>query len=367
MRFFQGEFIDTASPTSLEWLRFQISTSVVCVLRQLQRTRTSALVLSFCLMTLPAFSQTYKIIQRYKVPGSAVHSLAIDSEHRRLFVADSVGLLVLNADTGERIGTVGNLRDMDDVLLLPATQLGSATAAYQGYATDQHGSVIAFSPADLTTAKTMHLTAPGPASLCYDSDANTVEAVSSEGALASIDAATGQILSSGKVPTGSGQIACGNLDRVYVADPATNVVHVLNHSKITNEGDYPMQAGRQPSGVALDTKGRRLFVTCENGVIEIVDTDAGFIFIELKGGTGTGRSTFVWLPQGKGQWKAAAFSAQQDGTLAGVRMNAFINYTLGSTSRLASGLEAVAWDEKTHHLYMTAMDAGSPVVLVAGY
>src|SRR5579859_446318 len=249
------------------------------MLHQVLRTRRWAQVLTFCLMALPASSQTYKIIQRYKLPGSAVHSLAIDSEHRRLFVADSEGLLVLNADTGERIGTVGNLRDGNDVLLVPATQLGSTTVAYRGYVTDQHGDVIGFSPADLTAAKTMHLTAPGPASLCYDSNANTVEAVSSEGALASIDAATGQILSSGKVPAGSGQIACGNLDRVYVADPAANVVHVLNHSKLTNEGDYPMHAGRQPSGVALDTKGRRLFVTCENGVIEIVDTDAGFIFI----------------------------------------------------------------------------------------
>ncbi|HEV2322886.1 MAG TPA: hypothetical protein VGS10_02940 [Terracidiphilus sp.] len=324
-------------------------------------------MLTFSLMAAPAFSQAYKVIERYKLPGNAVHGLAIDSKHRRLFVADSEGLLVLNPDTGDRIGMVGDLRNVQDVLLLPASQSGSTLMADRGYATDQQGSVIAFSATDLKATKAMRLTASGPATLCYDDDDNTVEAVSSEGTLSSIDASTGQILGSGKVPAGTGQIACGNLDHVYVADPAANVVHVLNHRTLTDEGDYPMQSGRQPSGVALDTKGRRLFVTCENGQIEIVDTDAGFIFIELKAGSGSGRSTFAWLPQGKGQWKAAVFSAQQDGTLAAVRMNAYINYSLGSTSKLGAALQAVAWDEKTHHLYLAAMDAGSPVVLVAGY
>lgn len=336
------------------------------MLSQQGRTRGWATALTFSLIAVPAVAQTYKIIGRYKLSGNAVHSVAIDSEHRRLFVAESDGLLVLNADTGDRIGRVGDLRDVQDVLLLPASS-ASGGMAYRGYATDQQGSIIAFSPADLKTGKTLHLSATGPASLCYDTDANTVEAVSSQGALSSIDAASGQILGSGKVPAGTGQIACGNLDRVYVADPAANVVHVLNHRTLTNEGDYPMQSGRQPSGLALDTKGRRLFVTCDNEKIEIVDTDSGFIFTELSAGAGSGRSTFAWLPLGKGQWKAAAFSVQQDGTLAAVRMNAYINYSLGSTSKLGSALRAVAWDENTHHLYLTGMDAGSPVVLVAGY
>lgn len=337
------------------------------MVRRSRRTRSWVWLLAACLPAAPLFSQTYKVIAQYKLPGNAVGAMAIDAQQRRLFVADSEGLLVLNADSGNRIGMVGGLRDAQDVLLLPDSQKGGASIAYQAYASDQHGSVIAFSPGDLKTAKTLHLATPGPATLCYDGDTNTVEVVSSQGGLTSIDAATGQVMNSGKVPAGAGQIACGNLDRVYVADPAANVVHVLNHRTLTSEGDYPMQSGTQPSGMTLDTKGRRLFVTCENGVVEIVDTDAGFIFIELKGGTGKGRSTFAWLPQGKDGWKAAAFSAQQDGTLAAVRMNAYINYTLGSTSHFSSALQAVAWDEKTHHLYLTAMDGDSPVVLVAGY
>ncbi len=174
-------------------------------------------------------------------------------------------------------------------------------------------------------------------------------------------------MKSGSVATGKGQAVCGNMDHVYVADPAANVIHVLNHRTMKNDGDYPMRTGNKPTGLALDTKGRRLFVSCDNGVIEVIDTDAGFTFIELKGGAGPAHETFAWLPQGKGQWKAAAFITQEDGTLSGVRMNAFINYSMGGQYKLSPGLGAVAYDDKTHHLFITSTDAGSPVIVVAGY
>lgn len=318
------------------------------------------------LAVLPSAStQTYKVIAKYPVAGTSAQGIFIDSARRRVFVAGSSGVTVLDADSGASIGVVGDLKNASDVLLLPDKD--GAASLKKGFASDEEGHVFLFSPDDLRVNDRINLMTPGPATLCYDKDANTVEAVSRAGSLTSFDADTGKVLHAGRLATGSGQIACGTIDHVYVADPDANVVHVLNHRMIENEGDLPMKSGEKPSGLALDTKGRRLFVTCENGTIEIVDTDAGYIFTELRGGTGNGRSTFAWLPQGPGQWKAAAFTAQADGTLSAARMNAFINYTLGSQSHLSLAFRGIAWDEKTRHLYLTAMDAGSPVVVVAGY
>jgi len=314
---------------------------------------------------LPA--QTYKGIGEYKVAGTSAKGIAVDSEGRRLFVAGSDGVAVLNADTGVSMGIVGGLTGGQDVLLIPAMNGEEPAPSTKGFASDDSGHVIAFSLADMKPLATIKLSTPGPASLCYDVEAKTVEAISTGGSLTSIDADTNKVVKAGTVVTGKGQAVCGNMDHVYVADPAANVVHVLNHRTMKNDGDYPMRAGNKPTGLALDTKGRRLFVSCDNGVIEVVDTDAGFTFIELKGGVGPARGTFVWLPQGKGQWKAAAFIAQEDGTLSGVRMNAFINYSMGGQYKLKPGLDAVAYDDKTHHLFISSMDSGAPVVVVAGY
>lgn len=320
----------------------------------------------FLLVTaLPA--QIYKTIGEYKVAGTSAKGIAIDSDGRRLFVAGGDGVTVLNADTGATIGTIGSLKGAQDVMLIPGMNGEESAPSAKGFASDETGHVIAFSLADMKPTATIKLEASGPASLCYDIDAKTVEAVSANGSLTTIDADSNKVVKAGKIVTGAGQIVCGNMGHVYVADPAANVVHVLNHETMKNDGDYPMKTGNKPTGLALDTKGRRLFVSCEDGTIEIIDTDSGFTFIELKGGAGAARETFAWLPQGKSQWKAAAFVAQEDGTLSGIRMNAFINYSMGGQYKLSPGLGSVTYDDKTHHLFITSMNSGSPVVLVAGY
>jgi len=314
---------------------------------------------------LPA--QTYKAMGEYKVPGASARGIAVDSDGRRLFVAADDGVVVLNADTGTVAGTVSGLKNTQDVLLIPELKGDEPAPSTKGFASDDAGNVIAFSLADMKSITTIKLPTRGPSSLCYDIDAKTVEAVSAGGSLATIDADTNKVVKSGTIPTGTGQVVCGNLDHVYVADPAANVVHVLNHRTMKNDGDLPMKTGMKPVGLALDTKGRRLFVTCEDGTIEIIDTDAGFTFIELKGGTGPARETFAWLPQGKGQWKAAAFVAQKDGTLSAVRMNAYINYSIGGRYKMNPGLGSIAFDAKSRHLFIAATDSGSPVVVIAGY
>ena len=310
-------------------------------------------------------AQTYKAVSEYKLPGSEVSGIAVDTVGRRLFVAGDVGVAVLNADTGASLGTIP-LKGATDVLLIPVMNGEEQGASTKGFAAG-NGKVISFSPADMKAQSSSALPTNGASSLCYDEDAKTVEAVSAGGSIVTIDAGSDKVLHSAHTTTGAGQIVCGPLAHVYVADTAANVVHVLNHETGKNEGDYPMMTGHKPSGLALDTKGRRLFVACEDGAIEVIDTDSGFTFIQLKGGAGVARATFAWTPQGKGQWKAAAFVVQQDGTLTGVRMNAYINYTIGGHYKLSPGLRGIAYDEQTHHLFLTAVHSGAPVVLVAGY
>lgn len=330
--------------------------------------RSALLLNSIALLSIVAPSvsaQTYKAVGEYKLPGSHAAGIAVDAAGRRLFVAGDEGISVLNADTGARLGVIP-LKGATDVLLIPIKNGDESRASMEGFAASD-GKVISFMLADMKVQSTSTLPAAGASSLCYDVDANTVEAVSAGGSIVTVDAASGKVLHSAKLETGAGQIACGTLNRVYVADTAANVIHVLNHETGKNEGDYSLMAGQKPSGLTLDTKGRRLFVGCEDGVIEVIDTDSGFAFIQLKGGTGPARGTFAWTPQGKGQWKAAAFVAQQDGTLTAVRMNAYVNYSIGGQYRLSSGLHSIAYDEQSHRLFLTADHAGAPVVVVTGY
>lgn len=312
-------------------------------------------------------AQDYKTLGQYKVPGTAVTGLAVDAPGRRILLATTEGVVVLNADTGAEMSRIAGLSSAQDVLLVPEMNGEETAPSTKGVATDGSGGVYSFSLTEMKVTGKAHLATGGAASLCYDDEAKTVDAVSSGGSLLSLDPETTKVVHGGRITTGTGQIACGTLHHVYVADPAANVVHVLNDETLKNDGDFPMTTGHRPSGLALDTKGRRLFVACEDGTIEIIDTDAGFTFVELKGGTGPAHELFVWLPQGKGGWKAAAFVAHQDGTLSGVRMNAYIDYSVGGTYKLAPGLRAIGYDTETHHLFIVGTSAGPPVLSVVGY
>jgi DNA-binding beta-propeller fold protein YncE len=313
-----------------------------------------------------ASAQSYKAIGEYKLPGASATGIAVDTAGRRLYVAGDTGVAVLHADTGAAQGTLAGTAGAQDVLVVPVMDDEAPGASITAFASTAAG-VVSIDLASGKTGAPVKMEAAGFTSLCYDPMANTIVAVSSGDSLALIDAASGKLIKSGKLHTGAGQVACGIIGKVYVADTAMNVVHVLSTATMKNLGDYPIMTGSKPSGMTLDTKGRRLFVACEDGTIEIIDTDSGFTFIELKSGSGAAHGTFAWVPQGKGQWKAAAFFTHADGTLSGVRMNAFINYTLGGEWTIAPGIGAVAYDAKTHHLFTTAMHGGSPVVTVLGY
>ena len=311
-------------------------------------------------------AQTYRELTQFKLPAAATSGLAVDSQSRKLFVGTADGVAVLNADSGASLGSIGGITRTHDVLLVPPAEDDEHAKISKGFAADDSGHLIAFSVTDLKPMASLKLPTAGPVSLCFDTEANAVEAVSAGGSIVSVDAQSNKIIKSGQLPTGAGAIACGILHQVYVADPAANVVRVLNHETIADEGDFRIMTGHKPSGLVLEPKGRRLFVTCEDGNIEVIDTDAGFPFIELKGGTGEAHETFAWLPQGKGQWKAAAFIAQDDGTLSSVRMNAFINYSLAGQYKLARGIRSIVFDEKTRHLFIVSSEA-EPAVLVVGY
>ena len=312
-------------------------------------------------------AQTYRELTQFKLPAAATSGIAVDSQSRKLFVGTADGVAVLNADSGAALGNIGGIGRIHDVLLVPAAEDDQHAKTSEGFAADDSGHLIAFSVTDLKPIASLKLPTAGPVSLCFDTESNTVEAVSAGGSIASVDAKSNKLVKSGQLPTGAGAIACGILHQVYVADPAANVVRVLNHETIADEGDFPITTGHKPSGLVLEPKGRRLFVTCEDGTIEVIDTDAGFPFIEFKGGTGEAYETFAWLPQGKGQWKAAAFIAQTDGTLSAVRMNAFINYSLAGQYKLSRGIRSIVFDEKTRHLFIVSSEAGTPAVLVVGY
>lgn len=311
---------------------------------------------------LPAHAQpgaNYRMQAEYKLEGAGpVGSLWLDAAARRLYVAHGNRVDVLNADTGRREGSMA-AEGASGVLVAEGTGHGF-------FANLSGNSVTMFDAAALTVTKVIPLDSKGPESLVYDSDAGKVFVVAPDGgAVVAIDAKSGEVTGTVALQGRLRQAVSNDMGSLYIAAQDANVIHVVDTHSLKFLGDFPSGDAEGPVSLAIDPSGRRLFVACSDGKLPVIDTDIGFTFEELPIGSGDAGSVFTFTPQGKGGWKGADFVASDDGTLALVKMNAFINYSAGGKVSIPKGVHDVAYDPKTHWIYLTVSAPVAEVIVMA--
>jgi len=311
----------------------------------------------------PALAQPgagYRVQAEYKLEGAGpVGGIWIDAVSRRLYVAHGEQVEVLNADTGNREGAMP-AQDAAGILV--------AEAGHGFFANRSGNSVALFDPASFTVTNTVPLDAKGPESLVYDSEAGKVFVVApGSGQVVALDARTGAITGSVSLEGHLRGAVTNNMGSLFIAVEDRNAIDVVDTHTLKFLGSFPSGDAQGPVSLAIDPSGRRLFVACANGKLAVIDTDIGFTFEELQVGDGDSGSFFTFAPQGKGGWKGADFVASSDGALTLVQMNAFIRYSVGGTVSIPKGIQNVAWDSKTHWLYLPGSTPGPRVlVMTAG-
>ena len=63
--------------------------------------------------------------------------------------------------------------------------------------------------------------------------------------------------------------------RVYVNLEDKSEVAVIDAAKHEVMAHWPLAPGEEPTGIALDAAHHRLFATCHNKMMEMLDTDSG--------------------------------------------------------------------------------------------
>jgi DNA-binding beta-propeller fold protein YncE len=306
--------------------------------------------------TAPAAENGYHVLTRYKLTGQGKPgNVRVDSEARRIYVAHGDNIDVLNADTGASVGTLP-AKGSNDVVLAPGLKRGFIS---NGSA----ASITMFDPATLKLVKTIKVDAQNPNAMEYDPVVKRVFVATSSGVTA-IDAQAGQV--AGNIPLEGrlGHLISNDYGRLFVAAEDKNVIHVVDTEALKFLGDFPIGNGEGPRGVALDPSGRRLFVACTNGRLPIIDTDIGFTFEELPIGRGAVSDVFSFTPQGKGGWRGAVFVASADGALSLIKMNAFISYSREGEVKLQPGIEPLAFDSKTHRIFLPVLSNGAEILVV---
>jgi DNA-binding beta-propeller fold protein YncE len=288
-------------------------------------------------------AEGYKVVGKIKIGGEGRWDyLTLDATNRRLYVSHGSSVEVVDPDAGKVVATIGQLHGVHGIAL--AEDLG------KGFITNgQSNSVTIF---DLKTLAKAGEPATGknPDSVCYESKTHRVFTFNHTGNDAtSIDAKSGEVLKT---------FALGPAPEFCVADGAGHVYANLEGSSEVIEIDAAKSEVTRrastlpcegPSGLAIDTKSKKLFSVCDK-VMGITDITS------MKG---VGTATIGNGPDGAGfdPGTGLAFASCGDGTLAIVKV---VNqkYQTVDTVTTERGARTMTVDPKTHKVYLLAAEYG---------
>jgi YVTN family beta-propeller protein len=290
---------------------------------------------------------TYKLIKTIAVGGDGGWDyLYADSLNRRLYVSHATEVDVIDLDSEAVVGKIPGTNGVHGIAI--------ANDLQRGFVSDgRDNQVTIFDTKTLSVISTVKA-GTNPDGILYDPYSKRVFAFNGRSKdMTAIDAADGNV--AGTVPLGgkpefpasdgSGNVYVNIEDRNEIVrfDPKT--LEVKQHWSLAPQCD-------SPSGLAIDTKTRRLFPVCENKVMAVVDADSGKVITTVPTGAGTDAAAFD-----PGTRQAFA-SNGQDGTLTVIKEETPDKFAVVENAKTQRGARTMALDTKTHRIYLSDAEMG---------
>jgi len=270
-----------------------------------------------------------------------------DPGSRRMFFTEGTAVHVVNADTGEKIGSItGDWKRVHGVALVP--DLG------KGFITDgDAGTVIEF---DLKTLKpTKTIKAEDDADwILYDNATKRIFVFNGSSKTATvIDPVKGEVIKS--IPLGGApeQAYADGKGMIYDTLQSTNEIVVIDAKELTVKSRFPVAPAGAPTSITMDRKTRRLFVGGRNPkMLVMMDADTGKVI-----GDGFPIGDRVDANVFDAGTKVVA-AATREGTLHIFHEDSPDKLSVVETIKTEFGAKTMGLDPKTHKLFLTTSGFG---------
>jgi DNA-binding beta-propeller fold protein YncE len=270
--------------------------------------------------------------------------LTVDSAARRLYVSHQSHVVVVDVDANKVVGDIPDTPGVHGIAI--ASDLG------KGFISNGRGNNVTVF--DLKTGKAAPekiATGENPDSIRYDAVSKRVFAFNGRSKSATaIDAVKNTVVATITLPGKPEFSVADGKGHVFVNIEDTNEIVDLDAAKATMVKKYALTGCDEPSGLAIDTKNRRLFSVCSNRVMAISDPDSGKVVATPAIGAG---SDGVVFDPGPGY----AMSSNGDGTLTVVAQNGG-KFEVLENIATERGARTIALDDKTHKVYLPTAKQG---------
>jgi YVTN family beta-propeller protein len=265
--------------------------------------------------------------------------LTIDSAANRLYLSHATKVVVVDLNKNAVVGEIADTPGVHGFVAVPELQRG-----FSSNGKESKSSVV-----DLKTLKTLSKidTGESPDAVVYEPLRGEVYIFNHKGNSATvIDAKEAKAVAT--IPLGgSPEFAAVDekAGRVYCNIEDQSEIAVIDSSKHEVVARWPISPGQEASGIALDAAHHRLFATCHNKMMVMVDTETGKVVANVPIGVGVDGCAFD-------DERRLAFASCGDGTTTIAKEETPQKLTVVQTLKTERGARTMALDPKTHRIYL---------------
>lgn len=307
----------------------------------------ASLTLLAAATALAAAGPGYKVINTYKVGGDGGWDyLTADSSARRLYISRATHVIVLDLDSGKTVGDIADTPGVHGIALAP--ELG------RGFVSNgREGTVSIFDMKTLATSSKVKV-GDNPDAILYDPATKRVFTFNGRSQdSTAIDATNGKVLGTIKLDGKPEFAASDGKGEVFVNIEDKSELTVIDPGKLAVKQSWPLAPCKEPSGLAMDVKNRRLFVGCDNKMMAVVNADTGKVLATPAIGDGVDATAFD-------DETGLAFASCGEGVLTVVREESPDKFSVAENVPTQAGARTMALDTKTHNVYLVTAKFGPP-------
>ena len=297
--------------------------------------------LCFLWLSTGLFAQTYTMTGSVPFLGDQTYwdYLIADASSHRLYVTRETEVLVVDLATMHEAARIKNLKRVHGIAL--------AHDLNKGFLTDGgDNAVVVFDlKSNAITQKIQVGNAPD--AIVYEPTKKRVYVFNAHSHSTSvIDAATGTIVTTVSLPGSPEFAATDGRGNVYVNIETRNSLVRFDQDGTQVLNEWSLAPCKQPSGLAMDAEGRRLFSVCSNDRMMVTDADSGKRVAEVPIGEDPDAA-------GYDAERKLVFSSNSDSTLTVIKEETPDKYRVSQTVKTEREARTMAVDAATHKVYLS--------------
>ncbi len=281
----------------------------------------------------------YTLARSVPLPGDGGWDyLTYDAAGKRLFISRATRVMVVDPAAGTVVGEIPDTPGVHGIAL--AQDLG------KGFTSNgRDNSVSVFDLRTLKTTAKVAIDAKNPDAIVYDPVSKRVfTGNGGSGNVTAIDATTNAVIGNVTLPGRPEFGAAGN-GMVYFNVEDKNEVAAIDTRTNALVHTWPLGTCDSPSGLSMDVAHHRLFSSCHNTTMMVLNSDTGAIVATVPIGNGSDATAFDPGAQ-------LAFSSNGDGTLTVVREDSPSAFAVAQNAPTRTGARTMAVDANTHDVYL---------------